>query len=147
MSTACTPAAVAERLTEAADVLRRLRVTIGPRGIRSSWPDVVQAGWGAGWEMDGHGALRFRETRLRPAAPVGAEIDRMDEALDWLRWIEGEATRKVVWARACGVRWAFLGQQMGRSREWCRLLQQAGLKTICRRLQEGAEGRADIGAR
>jgi hypothetical protein len=79
--------AVAKRLEEAADVLARLpdeRV----RGLYDLWPRLVG-------EPCGH-------SRVAAAAPEA--IDRMDEALRWLGWLEPEE-RRIVWLRAEGVPW------------------------------------------
>ena len=43
-----------------------------------------------------------RHARLAAAMPEA--IDRMDEALDWLMWLEPEE-RRLVWLRAEGLPW------------------------------------------
>jgi Domain of unknown function (DUF6362) len=77
--------AVASRLEEAVDVLARLpeaRV----RGVYDLWPKLVG-------EPCRH---------ARPAAAAPEAIDRVDEALGWLMWLEPEE-RRLVWLRAEGV--------------------------------------------
>jgi hypothetical protein len=89
-----TPTLVEARLAEAADVLKRLpeeRV----RGCVSSWPAIV------------HDAadLRAQEpARLRRPPPSSAAITRMDEALQWLIWLE-PVDAKILWLRASKKPW------------------------------------------
>ena len=106
-----TPEVVAERLEEAADTLRRLPA-VRVQGYFSTWPAVVRDFWEAfGW----HDA----EVRLGPPAP--AAIDRMDETLQWLRWLNPDETR-LVWLRAEGVRWKLISARfgVGRTTAWYR---------------------------
>ena len=102
---------VAERLAEAADTLARLpeaRV----RGCYSLWPPVVRSARAA---LGGGGG------RLRPIPPLPEAIDRMDEALAWLGWLEAEEAR-LVWLRAEGVPWKVLTARLGvgRTTAWHR---------------------------
>ncbi len=90
-----TPTLVAERLAEAADVLARLpdqRV----RGLYDLWPRLVG-------EPYGH---------ARAAAAAPEAIDRMDEALGWLMWLEPEE-RQLVWLRAEGLPWKWITRRLG----------------------------------
>ncbi len=96
---------VAERLAEAADTLARLpepRV----RGYYNVWPSMVRAAREA---LGGGGG------RGRPIPPLPEAIDRMDEALAWLGWLEAEEAR-LVWLRAEGVPWKVLTARLGVSR-------------------------------
>ena len=96
--------AVAWRLQEAADVLARLpeeRV----RGSYDLWPRIIGAPCAS----------------ARPAAPAPEAIDRMDEALVWLAWLEpGE--RHLVWLRAGGLPWKRITHRLGigRTTAWQR---------------------------
>jgi Domain of unknown function (DUF6362) len=56
-----------------------------------------------------------------PAAPAPEAIDRMDEALGWLRWLEPEE-RRLVWLRAEGVPWKRITHWLGigRTTAWQR---------------------------
>ena len=77
--TGWTPELVAERLEEAVDVLARLpeeRV----RGLYDLWPRMIGA----------------RCAGAQAAAPVPEAIDRMDEALVWLAWLQRDE-RYIVW--------------------------------------------------
>lgn len=73
-----TASLVEERLAEAADVLRRLpeeRV----QGYFSTWPAFLR---------DVREAYGWQQARMRPIPPSPGAIDRMDEAMRWLRWLE-----------------------------------------------------------
>ena len=89
-----TPQLVEARIEEAADTLRRLpeeRV----QTARSSWPPIIR---------EFHDAYGAEPARLRLGPPPAAAIDRMDQTLEWLRWLEpGDV--KLVWARAEGLPW------------------------------------------
>ena len=102
-----TPQAVAERLAEAADVLDRLPERRAP-GLYSLWPLPlnVPSGDTAG---------------TRPAAPPPAAIDRLDQVLVWLAWLEPEE-RRLVWLRAEGLPWKRITHRLaiGRTTAWQR---------------------------
>jgi hypothetical protein len=98
------PELVAERLAEAADVLARLpeeRV----RGLYDLWPRIIGAPCAS----------------ARPAAASPEAIDRLDEALSWLMWLEPEE-RRLVWLRAEGLPWkrVTLRLGIGRTTAWQR---------------------------
>ena len=102
--TGWTPELVAERLAEAADVLARLpdeRV----RGLYVLWPRLVGEPC----------------THARPAAAAPEAIDRMDETLGWLMWLEPEE-RQLVWLRAEGMPWKWITRRLGigRTTAWQR---------------------------
>jgi Domain of unknown function (DUF6362) len=106
---------VARRLEEAADVLARLpheRV----RGLYDLWPRLVG-------EPCGH---------ARAAAPAPEAIDRMDEALRWLSWLDPEE-RRLVWLRAEGMPWKWITRRLGigRTTAWQRWT-RALLKIVVR---------------
>jgi hypothetical protein len=112
---------VADRLVEAADVLARLpkeRV----RGFYDLWPRVV---------MEPSGCAR-------PAAAAPEAIDRMDEALDWLMWLQPQE-RRLVWLRAEGLPWKRITHRLaiGRTTAWQRWT--IALLKIATRLNAAAE--------
>jgi hypothetical protein len=116
-----TSEAVARRLEEAADVLARLpddRV----HGLYDLWPKLVG-------ESSRH---------ARPAAAPPEAIDRMDEALGWLMWLEHEE-RRLVWLRAQGVPWKRITHWLGigRTTAWQRCT--TALLQIAVRLNAAAE--------
>jgi len=116
-----TPKRVAARLEEAADTLRRLP-PVRVQGYASNWPPIVR---------DAHEAYGWDETRVRLGPPAPDAIDRMDEALVWLRWLEPDEVR-LVWLRAERVRWKLVAHRLraDRSTAWrwwlCALAKIAG---------------------
>lgn len=100
-----TPLLVEEQLAEAAEVLKRLpNVTV--QGYASTWPPYVREYW----ESNG-----TAEVTLRRPPPSAASIDRMDQALTWLRWLDA-IDAKIVWLRANGDRWRMVCGTVGLSR-------------------------------
>jgi hypothetical protein len=79
-----TPRRVGARIEEAADVVARLPDERMP-GLYDLWPRIV------GDPVTGRGM----------ASPPPEAIDRMDETLAWLCWLEPEE-RRIVWLRAEG---------------------------------------------
>jgi hypothetical protein len=96
--------AVARRLEEAADVLARLPDERA-RGFYDLWPRLV--------------GEPCRHARAAAAAPEA--IDRTDEALGWLMWLQPEE-RRLVWLRAEGVPWKRITNwlRIGRTTAWQR---------------------------
>ena len=104
-----TPKLIEARVEEAADTLRRLPEERA-RTARSAWPPIIRDFW----EMYG-----AEPARLRLGPPSAAAIDRMDQTLEWLRWLEADDAR-IVWLRACDVRWKVICWRvgMGRDKAW-----------------------------
>lgn len=106
---AWTPKAVAERLEEAAQTLRRLP-PVKVRGFICSWPPVIRDFWESyGWT----------DVQVRLGPPTAAAIDRMDECLGWLHLLDADEVR-LVWLRAEGVRWKVIAHRyrIDRSTAW-----------------------------
>jgi hypothetical protein len=99
-----TPKRVAARLEEAADAMARLPNERVP-GFYDMWPGIV------GGSLTGD----------RPAAPSPEAIDRMEEVLGWLCWLEPEE-RRLVWLRAEGLPWKRITHRLGigRTTAWQR---------------------------
>lgn len=95
---------VANRLEEAAGILRRLP-DAKSRGLKSNWPDTIPT----------QGDYRSNTTKIHLGPPLPDAIDRMDEALEWLRWLD-EDGRRLVWLRAERIQWKMIMRQYGRSR-------------------------------
>jgi Domain of unknown function (DUF6362) len=112
---------VAGRLAEAADVLARLPEERVP-GFYDLWPRIVAAPC----------------TSRGPAAAMPEAIDRMDEALRWLTWLELEE-RRLVWLRAEGLPWKRITHRLGigRTTAWQRWTM--ALLTIAVRLNAAHE--------
>ena len=114
---------VEERMAEAADTLRRLpeeRV----RGYFSIWPPAIRDYWEAFGRED---------VRLRRGPPHPAAIDRMDEALPWLAWLD-PAEARIVWLRASGERWKSVCWKVGLARTAAHQHWMYGLCVIAWRL-------------
>ena len=126
---AWTPELVAERLEEAVGVLARLPED-KVRGVYDLWPRLVG-------EASGHG---------RAAAAAPEAIDRMEETLRWLSWLDPE-DRRLVWLRAEGLPWKRITHRLviGRTTAWQRW--SIALLKIATRLNAAAEqDRPDIKA-
>jgi hypothetical protein len=113
--------AVARRLEEAADVLSRLPEE-RTREFYDLWPRLMGS--------------PSRYARLAATAPEA--IDRMDEALSWLMWLEAEE-RRLVWLRADGMSWKWVTRKLGigRTTAWQRWT--IALLKIATRLNAAAE--------
>ena len=116
-----TPRRVAVRFEEAADVMARLPNERVP-GLYGLWPRIVSATMTSGG----------------PAAPSPEAIDRMDEVLGWLCWLEPEE-RRLVWLRAEGLPWKRITHRLGigRTTAWQRWTM--ALLKIASRLNATAE--------
>lgn len=100
-----TPSLVEDRLIEAADVMKRLPNVRVP-GHFNTWPAM----------MAEFSDLVGREPeRLRRGPPAPDAISRMEEALQWLRWLE-PTERKIVWLRVRGERWKDICWRVGLAR-------------------------------
>ncbi len=103
---------IVDRLEEAGMTLLALPAgQSGPRFRQMGWPVVHTAMEAYGWNA----------ARVRAAAPDGAAIDRMDEALGWVALVKSVAARRIVQARliVCPVRcvhlwsWRKVGRLIG----------------------------------
>jgi len=121
-----TASLVEERLAEAADVLDRLpeqRI----QGFFSTWPPIVRDYW----EAYGRHAPELRRPWPSPAA-----IDRMDEAFEWLRWLDPVDAR-ILWMRAEKNPWKAICWHAGMARATAHRHWIYGLSVIAWRLQGG----------
>ena len=99
--------AMATRLVRAVDTLCRLPMTADtrPAGARSAWPEMIR---------ESRFAIEATRRNTR-ARPLPAAIDDLDR-LAMLMWHLPSHQRQLLWARACGVRWAELCRRHRRSR-------------------------------
>jgi hypothetical protein len=114
---------VEDRLTEAADVLRRLpeqRI----QGYFSTWPQIVR---------EFSDLVGQEARRLRRPPPLPDAISRMEKALSWLAWLEPE-DGKLVWARAERTPWKPICWRFGISRATAHRRWEYGLSLIAWRL-------------
>ena len=129
-----------ERFEEAARTLRRLPNPPGstPRGYRSAWPE---------YRHDPNQAYGWDDARIR-VVPSPRAIQRMEECLEWLRWLSDPEDARIVWLRAEGWRWRQIAIRVGcvRQTAWRRWV--AALATIANRLNnQGKSARSESGAK
>jgi hypothetical protein len=116
-----TPEMVADRVKEAAMTLRVLRVSgLKPKGYGSNWPDVVH---------DPNEAFGWNATEVRMGPPTPGAISRMDEVMDWLRWLEPDYMR-IVWLHAEGVNRKIIQIKLGVGKTKLRAMWMSALMTI-----------------
>jgi hypothetical protein len=109
---------VAAQIEEAAKTLDRLPEE-KLRGMKSNWPETLPAREDYLWE----------NTRVRLGPPSPEAIDRLDETMGWLRWLEPDQA-KLVWSRAEKIQWKFIMRQLGVCRETARQRWIAALVNI-----------------
>ena len=123
-------AMVKARLREAAATLKRMHLERWdyPSQRTAWWPDVVRQ------VSDAYG---YQDTHMARSVPPPGAIDRMEEVIRWLLWLEdGDGDRKLVWARAEQITWRQLEDADGRSRETLRKIHDKALAVIVGRLVE-----------
>lgn len=86
--------AVESRLEDAAHVIRRLPPVRVP-GYFNTWPSML---------IEFADRIGREPERMRMPPPSTEAITRMEQSLEWLRWLEGDDA-KLVWARSEGMPW------------------------------------------
>ena len=124
------PDQLVDRLVEAGRTLKRLPLP------PSAWPAKMRAVWPEA--PDEWSAYGYNEVRVHRVGPSPDEIDRCDEVLGWLLWLEPDV-RKLVLARAQGASWRRIMKARKRagvrgSHETCRKIWFRGLAVIAGRL-------------
>lgn len=114
---------VEERLSEAADVMRRLP-PVRVQGYYNLWPKVLH---------EFSDLVGQEPPRLKRPPPAPDAISRMEEALDWLRWLEAE-DGKLVWARAERTPWKMICWRFGIARATAHRRWEYALSVITWRL-------------
>jgi hypothetical protein len=115
--------AVETRLEDAAQVIRRLPPVRVP-GYFNTWPTMfVEFADRVGREPE----------RMRLPPPSTDAITRMEQSLEWLRWLDGEDA-KLVWARADATPWKFICCRFGIARATANRRYQYALALIAWRL-------------
>ena len=131
-----TTSLVEDRLVEAADVLSRLpeeRV----QGYFSVWPEVVR---------DFADMVGQTPEPMRRPPPSAAAITRMEEALEWIRFLDID-DGKLVWARAEGARWKEICWRFGIARATAHRRWRYGVSVIALRLNGKRVFRSQRGRR
>ncbi len=118
-----TPVLVEERLTEAADVLKRLPER-KVQGYFNVWPDIVQSFA----DMVGQ-----TPEPMRLPLPSPAAITRMEETITWVQLLAPDDAR-LVWARAEGARWKEICWRFGIARATAHRRWQYGLSVMALKL-------------
>ncbi|MBF0460856.1 MAG: hypothetical protein HQL87_05610 [Magnetococcales bacterium] len=125
---------VAAQMEEAVRTLRALRISgLKPRGYVSSWPDVV---------LDPNEAFGREDGEFRASPPTPEAITKMDEALQWLCWLEPDLAR-LVWMHAEGVPRKTICAKVGMSRAKAWRSWAAALMTIASAINVGQTLRSD----
>ena len=117
-----TPSLVEERFVEAASVMKRLPGVRVP-GYFNTWPSMMR-------EFADLVGQEPCPMRLPP--PSAGAITRMEETLDWLRWLDADDAR-IVWMRATGERWKAICWKVGVARHGCQ--PALALRALRRRLE------------
>ena len=73
---------------------------------------------------------------MPPAEMSPRDIADMDEALNWLLWVEDLRARSIILARGGGAPWTAILARLGISRAHGDRLRLKGLRTIADRLNE-----------
>jgi hypothetical protein len=114
---------VEQRLTEAADVLKRLPGHRVP-GYFNTWPDMM---------IEFSDLVGQKPVPMRAPPPDPAAISRMEEAITWLQLLEPDDA-KLVWTRAEGAPWKAICWRFGISRATAHRRWEYGLCLIAWRL-------------
>ena len=118
---------VRERLADALTTLRRWRLPphAFPGRVRSTMPEPLREAGDAPPDSD-------LTDRTPPSAKA---IQRMEETLPWLYWIDEPRRRKAVCLRAMGVSWRRVAAAISvASPETARAWEAAAIRDIARRL-------------
>jgi len=115
--------AVESRLEEAAQVIRRLPAVRVP-GYFNTWPTMV---------VEFADRVGRQPERMRLPPPSTDAITRMEQSLEWLRWLHGEDA-KLIWARADGTPWKHICCRFGIARATANRRYQYALALIAWRL-------------
>lgn len=99
------------RLFDDAAETDRLMPGIIRKQKMSSWVDYPD-------EITAYGYTRMKD--LVRAVPDQIQIDRWEIATKMLMEIEDANMRKVIWAKAKGATWVWLGKKTKLSRQWIR---------------------------
>ena len=115
------------RLVEAVDTLKRLPVPDIQRSV-TRWPEFIR---------DGHEAYGYGAARVRLAPAASRAITRLDETLEWLRWLP-RAAQRIAWSRASGFSWRRIASFAGKAPNTCRAWHRSALHLIATRLNGGS---------
>lgn len=119
---------IAARFEEALYTLKRL-----PKahimGYHTLWPPIVYT------DME---ILQQEKLPMRLGPPLPDAIDRMEEAFNWIFWLEIEE-REMIWLRARRMPWRVVCARVGLSRTEAWKRWSAALEKIARRKNKQAK--------
>jgi hypothetical protein len=121
---------VEERITEAADVLKRMP-GLPSQGYFSAWPEIQRSRKELAEAMPTPGR--------RPRPTISA-ITRMEETITWNRFLQPEEAH-LMWARADGLAWKGICYRFGISRATAHRRWEYALSLIAWRLNGRPENR------
>ncbi len=109
-------------LADVAQILKRMRFPANgaPADAKSGWPDVVRDWHGYGWTQ----ATVTREP------PTKREIDVAEAVIPWLYLVLQPRMRAIVFARALGMGWRRVGDNVGVSHETARYLHRHAVEQM-----------------
>ena len=128
---------IKERLVQACVTLRRLPMPRDgkPQGFGGFWPDTITDFWAMWNALDQAEKIeRQREINRTRIKATPDQITEMDQALEWLNLVKDTKRRKIVFARALGIRPRELQSRMGISRRSVYYWEAHGLREITDRL-------------
>jgi len=96
---------VAARFAQAAQTARRLP-PVHVQGYFNVWPAIIRQQWET---------LSHEPIPMRPISPSPEAIERMEEAMRWVQWLEVD-DRHLVWMRAKDVAWSRVARRFGCNR-------------------------------
>ncbi|GAC1405549.1 MAG: hypothetical protein NVSMB6_00270 [Burkholderiaceae bacterium] len=120
--------AVAERLTDANQIARRLP-PVRVQGYYNVWPVFVRTEYE---RMAGD------DPPPRRFPPDPKAVDRMLEAMAWMQWLEQEQ-RHLVWMRAQRYSWSDIAKRNACSVSTAQRRWQSALSVLCKRLNQPRE--------
>ena len=123
------------RFREAVSTLRLIQLSRHdvPDKVCSAWPAVVHD-----WNAFGGELAKFRQEHAinTPPIPAPEEIDRLDQAMQWLLEVRN-GDRAIIMARAEGRSWRWLEDRDGRSARALKEAHERGLEGILGALMAG----------
>ena len=117
--------AVAARFAEAAQTARRLPA-VRVQGYFNVWPTIVRQQWET---------LSHEPMPMRPIPPSPEAIERMEEVMRWVQWLEVD-DRHLVWMRAKDVAWNRVARRFGCNRATAWRCWRRALDAIVARLTD-----------
>jgi len=113
-----TPEFVEDRYSESVSTLRKLPA-VKVQGYCNFWPGIIRT------ETE----LALMEKRPIRLKATPDAISRLEETLEWLRWLTVKE-RKTIWMRAAKVRWKTICWELGVSQSSASRILRTALSKI-----------------